>query len=185
MPGQLPSYLRRESGRQLPQLVVRTRRPSSGRAGQYLRFEFGRLKPRGLRRWREWTHHHSASGKVSDLDHGGISTLIFVSRSRELLPDESLTTEGGASASMPHDIARDTNPPFDTPAALDSCTQALQRLISHAAPQDEFPSLLEAVFSGGEIVEMIEGLHGEHIQTLIDVIDVVCHQTPLPPEVGN
>ena len=81
--------------------------------------------------------------------------------------------------------ARDMIPPFDTPAAPDSCTRALQRLVSHAAPQDEFLSLLEVVFSSGEITEIIEGLQGEHIQTFIDVIDVVCHQTPLPPEVGN
>ena len=86
---------------------------------------------------------------------------------------------------MLYDLARDMNLPLDAPAAPDSCIRALQRLINHAAPQDEFLSLLEVVFSSEEITEIMDGLQGEHIQTFIDGIDAVCHQSPLPPGVGN
>lgn len=86
---------------------------------------------------------------------------------------------------MPYDPGRDTNPPSDTPTVPDSYTQAWQRLISHAAPQDELVSLLEIVFSSGKITELIDGLQGEHTQTFINVMDAVRHQTSLLPEDDN
>lgn len=80
---------------------------------------------------------------------------------------------------------RDTDPPFCTPAVPDPCTQAWWHLIGHAAPQDKIFSLFEEILSSEKITEVIDGLQGEHIQTFIDVIDAVCHQTRLPLENDN
>ena len=55
--------------------------------------------------------------------------------------------------------------------------QALQRLVSRSAPQDELPSVIETVVSNVKAVDIVNCLKGDDAQTFIDVIDEVCHHT--------
>ena len=50
---------------------------------------------------------------------------------------------------------------------------AFQRLISRAFNPDELPSLIEAVFSSGDLVKVIHSLSEDDAQTFIDVADEV------------
>ena len=52
--------------------------------------------------------------------------------------------------------------------------QAWQRLITRAVSCDEFPSLIETIFSGRE-TDMVDRLRGSEAQTFIDIMDEVCH----------
>lgn len=60
----------------------------------------------------------------------------------------------------------------------DSYGQALRRLISGAVPQDDLVPLIETIFSDERVADMVDSLRGDEVQTLVDVIDVVCHHAP-------
>ena len=59
---------------------------------------------------------------------------------------------------------------------IDSEEQALQRLITRAVPRDEFPSLIETIFSGKK-TDVVDRLSGSDAQAFIDIIDEVRHHT--------
>jgi len=54
---------------------------------------------------------------------------------------------------------------FDVPA--------FKRLIEHAFVLCELPSLIESIFSNKDESDMVSSLHGDDVQTFIDVIDEV------------
>lgn len=53
-------------------------------------------------------------------------------------------------------------------------------MISHAVPQGELPSLIEAIFSDEETINMVECLQGNDAQAFIDVIDEVRYRALSP-----
>ena len=71
--------------------------------------------------------------------------------------------------------------PIGTPHSPD---QTWQHLINNAVPQDELASLVETVFSKKNIVNLVDSLQREHVQTFIDVIDTVQYHSLLSPEGG-
>ena len=58
---------------------------------------------------------------------------------------------------------------------LDSGKQALQHLINRTAPGGELVSLIEKIFSSGKTSDIVGCLGGSDAQTLIDLMDEVCH----------
>ena len=64
----------------------------------------------------------------------------------------------------------------DPPITIDSEGQALQRLITRAVRQNEFPSLIETIFSEKK-TDVVARLSGSDAQAFIDVIDEVRHHT--------
>ena len=74
-------------------------------------------------------------------------------------------------------LAEDTrSPSIPGPSFVpDYCKQALQRLVSCAAPKDELVSLVEAIFSSGRVSNIVGCLGENNAQTFIDAVDEVCH----------
>ena len=75
--------------------------------------------------------------------------------------------------------AEDAEPPSPIPGpslVLDSDKRALQRLISRAGPEDEFVSLINAVFSSGKVSDIVGRLGANDAQPFIDAMDEVCHR---------
>ena len=75
-------------------------------------------------------------------------------------------------------LAEDAGPPLPIPGpslVLDSDKRALQRLISRAAPDDEFVSLINAVFSSRKASNIVGCLGENDAQPFIDTMDEVCH----------
>jgi len=66
----------------------------------------------------------------------------------------------------------------DPSIPIDSHKQAWQQLINRTIPQDELPSLIEAVFSDRKVINMVDLLQESHAQAFIDVIDGVRHHPP-------
>jgi hypothetical protein len=64
-------------------------------------------------------------------------------------------------------------PPPGPSITLDSCNQALQRLVGGVVPQDELASLLETISSSENVISTIDGLQASDVQTFVDVIDTV------------
>ena len=62
---------------------------------------------------------------------------------------------------------------FDPPIRINSRVRVWQHLISCTIPQDELPSLMETIFSGGKTTEMVNSLPESDTQTFIDTIDEV------------
>ena len=52
----------------------------------------------------------------------------------------------------------------------------MQRLISRAVPPDEFPLLIETIFSGRQAANVVDSLQGSDSQAFIDVMDGVRHR---------
>lgn len=75
-------------------------------------------------------------------------------------------------------------PPPGPSITLDSCSQALQRLIGGVVSQDELASLLETISSSENMISTIDGLQASDVQTLVDVIDMVRHHALALPENG-
>ena len=59
---------------------------------------------------------------------------------------------------------------------IDSKEQAWQRLITRAVPRDEFPSLIETVFSGKKN-DLVARLSGSDAQAFVDIMDEVRHHS--------
>ena len=70
----------------------------------------------------------------------------------------------------------------DSFATADSHEQPWQLLIDPTIPQDELPSLIEAIFSDRKAADMVDPLQESDAQAIIDVIDEVRHQVP---DLGN
>jgi len=91
-----------------------------------------------------------------------------------LPPDDNPGLIGGAAHLMPMDI--DTS---ETAASggdtADSLKQTWRQLISPAIPQDELPSLIEAIFSDRKTINMVGPLQESDAQAFIDAIDGVRH----------
>ena len=76
-------------------------------------------------------------------------------------------------------LSEDAGPPSLIPGpslVLDSDKRALQRLISRAGPEDEFVSLINAVFSSGKVSDIVGRLGANDAQPFIDAMDEVCHR---------
>ena len=94
-------------------------------------------------------------------------------------------TTGGVPTSLPRDPVQDMDPLSGTPIGVHySPDPTWQRLISNAVPQDELASFVETVFSKENITDLVDSLQGAHVQTFIDVIDVVRNHTLRSPEDG-
>ena len=66
--------------------------------------------------------------------------------------------------------------PPDTPLVLNSDKRALlRRLISRAVPEGELVSLIEAIFSGEKVSDIVRCVEKNEAQTFINVIDEVRH----------
>jgi hypothetical protein len=76
-------------------------------------------------------------------------------------------------------------PPPDLSVTLNYYDQAWQRLISGAVHHDELASLIETIFSSEKVVDRVNRLQGNDVQTFIDVLDAVWHHAFLPPENGS
>ena len=75
-------------------------------------------------------------------------------------------------------LAEDAEPPSPIPGpslVLDSDKRALQRLISRAGPEDEFGSLINAVFSTRKASDIVGCLGENDAQPFIDTVDEVCN----------
>ena len=70
----------------------------------------------------------------------------------------------------------DENPTSELPPLIsDSDKQALHRLVSSNASQDEFPSLIKSIVSSVKPVDIVKHLErSDDAQTFIDVMDQVC-----------
>ena len=77
----------------------------------------------------------------------------------------------------------DTNNPSEPAPILDSDRQALERLVSHAVPQGELPSVIETIVSSMRAADIVECLRESDAQTFIDVTDEARHQVIL--SLGN
>jgi hypothetical protein len=62
----------------------------------------------------------------------------------------------------------------DPSITIDSREQAWKRLIARTVPNDEFPSVIETIFSGRE-TDVVDRLLGSNTQTFIDIMDEVHH----------
>ena len=73
----------------------------------------------------------------------------------------------------------DTNRLSEPPPVLDFDKQALGRLLSLAFPQDELPSVIEAIISNAKPADIAGSLRGSDAQTFVDIIDEASyHITP-------
>ncbi|KAF9780774.1 kinase-like domain-containing protein [Thelephora terrestris] len=97
-----------------------------------------------------------------------------------VLPDGNLNHGAQAASPLPRAIDFGTSspvPPSNTnhvhnpTPILDSGQQALQRLVSGAAPQEELPSLVETVVSHIKAADISNHLQGTELQTLVDVLN--------------
>jgi len=75
------------------------------------------------------------------------------------------------------DAAQHTSDPIDPSTPVDSYEQTWKRLISHAVPQGELPSLIETIFSDRKRTDMVNRLQKREAQAFVDMIDGVSHQT--------
>ena len=94
-------------------------------------------------------------------------------------------SDGGALLPLPSlhvDPTWRANDPPEPLVIIDSRKQAWQRLVGRTAPQDELPSLIEAIFSGRKATEMVDCLRGDDAQVFIDIIDGVRHHALQPQE---
>ena len=73
----------------------------------------------------------------------------------------------------------DTNYLSEPPLILDSNKEALQRLVSRDVPQDELPSVIEAVISNAKAADIVKCLQESDAQTFIDVMDEARHHAIL------
>ena len=68
------------------------------------------------------------------------------------------------------------------PTAAPSHQQVLRRLTTRLFSQDELPSLLETIFSNGELTHMVHSLQRGDVQIVIDILDEACYNTPINPK---
>ena len=61
--------------------------------------------------------------------------------------------------------------------ALDSGKRALQQLISGAVPEDQLVSLIDTIFSSGNVSDIVGYLGGNNVQSFVDAMDEVCRHT--------
>ena len=82
---------------------------------------------------------------------------------------------GLPSPPLPKDTSRLSKPPLISYPN----NRALQRLVSRDVPQDELPSVIEAIVSDTKATDIVECLQGGDAQTFIDVIDKARHHAIL------
>ena len=74
----------------------------------------------------------------------------------------------------------DPNPESGSmPTAASSHEQVLRRLTTRLFSQDELPSLLKTIFSNRESTHMVHSLQRGDAQVVVDILDEVCHHTPI------
>ena len=77
----------------------------------------------------------------------------------------------------------DPNPASGSmPTAASSNEQVLRRLTTRLFSQNELPSLLETIFSNGELSRMVHSLQRGDVQIVVDILDEACHNTPINPK---
>ena len=89
-----------------------------------------------------------------------------------------------ASELLPPPSPQETGRPSQPLLALDSCDQALQRLIDGDLPQDERATVIESVFSSQEATDIVGHLQERDPQTFIDVIHEVRYHSSISNGVG-
>ena len=93
-----------------------------------------------------------------------------------LFLDEDLSLTDGAMSSSP------------TPGpslVLDSGKRALQQLISRAVPEDQLVSLIDAIFSRGNVSDIVSYLGGNGVQSFVDAMDEVCRHASHLRQIGR
>lgn len=90
-----------------------------------------------------------------------------------------------ASELLPPPSPQETGRPPQSSFTLDSCEQALQRLINGDLPQDERATVIESIYSSQEATNIIGRLREKDAQTFIDIVHEVRYHSSISSGVGR